>query len=153
MVSTQRARRGRRPHGRGHCSNRWPLATMMAPALLLYLSCESVARLSRVLGDKMPHPTQPKVLVIVARDRVDIWKHFRQMFAHDPTVEVILDRRSIPSEQNARNARAPRLTDRRSCFPSDYDVPSREYVIVRRQAIHAHERHVPDTYRHAGLGV
>ena len=80
------------------------------------------------------HASAPAVkqLLIVARDRHKLYDHVKRAFSDNPTVEVILDRRSA----EPRNANRARATDRRrghhqQRFETDNHLKALGWVVVR----------------------
>ncbi|HTX52248.1 MAG TPA: hypothetical protein VMD08_02470 [Candidatus Baltobacteraceae bacterium] len=84
----------------------------------------------RSAGNSVPgDPSrQVRALIIIARERTDIWEHFTRLFANDHDVEVRYDRRS---------AVHPVLTDRRRQdrrhSARETELRTRHYLIVRKR--------------------
>lgn len=80
-------------------------------------------------------PVPLRHLMIVARDRPDLYDQFTRQFAHDPVVDVILDRR-VRERRHRAELRLPnrREGDRRESavyVQSALWLPG--YVVVRSQ--------------------
>jgi len=89
----------------------------------------------RSAGNSVPgDPSrQVRALIIIARERTDIWEHFTRLFANDHDVEVRYDRRY----SDRRSALHPISTDRRrqdrrhSAWETD--LRTRHSLIVRKR--------------------
>ena len=75
-----------------------------------------------------------RALVIVARDRPDVWQSLTRHFAGNADVQTVLDRRQGDRRQQSRtHALDRRCRDRRRPPRIETDVRARHYVIVRPQ--------------------
>ncbi len=85
---------------------------------------------SNAPGDRSQHV---RALIIVARERTDIWEHFTRLFANDHDVEVRYDRRY----GDRRSALHPISTDRRRQdrrhSAQETDLRTCHYLIVRKR--------------------
>lgn len=75
-----------------------------------------------------------RALVVVARDRPDVWQSLTRHFVGSGDVQVILDRRHRDRRQRIMTPELDRRgRDRRRSLSIETDVRSRQYVIVRPQ--------------------
>ena len=75
-----------------------------------------------------------QALIIVARDRLDLWHDLTQHFAANEDVGILLDRRQEERRQWVRSyAPDRRGPDRRSLPRIEHDLRFRQFVIVRRK--------------------
>ncbi len=95
-------------------------------------------------GERMRHEGSPlkaqptggrgQTLIIVARDRPDLWRALTRQFAADGDIVILLDRRQGERRQSAQpTAPDRRGSDRRSMPRIEEDIRYRQYVIVRRR--------------------
>jgi hypothetical protein len=79
-----------------------------APALRMVSNWAD--RCLRPGGQRGGTPTIARYLVIVARDRPELWRDFRLTYGHADEVEILLDRRESPQRavsQHDRHRRSP----------------------------------------------
>ncbi len=89
---------------------------------------------SRMLKGE-PTGARGQSLIIVARDRLDLWQALTQQLAAEENIVILLDRRHGERRQSAQPCGPDRRrTDRRSGPNLEEDVRSRQYVIVRPKA-------------------
>ncbi len=74
-----------------------------------------------------------RALIIVARDRKDIWEHFTRLFATDRDVEVRYDRRFGDRRSARHPISAERRRQNRRHPTRDTDLRTRHYLIVRKR--------------------
>ncbi len=71
-------------------------------------------------------------LIIVSRDRPDLWQTLTQEFGQDNEFEIILDRRKGERRSGERLSLDDQVTTDRRSFPRiEDDVRLRQYVLVR----------------------
>ena len=79
-------------------------------------------------------PTGDKVrsLLIVARDRLDLWDFWEQWFSATPEVQLILDRRHGERRQRVQSHEPERRDAERRCQPSiDEEIRATGFAIIR----------------------
>jgi hypothetical protein len=72
-----------------------------------------------------------KQLVIVARDRQKLYDHVRRAFSDNPSVEVILDRRSAEPRKANRATAADRRRGNHQKLETDNQLKALGWAIVR----------------------
>lgn len=86
-----------------------------------------------------PPTGRDRALVVVARDRPEVWQSLTRQFAGSADVQVLLDRRQCDRRQGDRRQQSRthaldrRCRDRRRPPRIETDVRARHYVIVRPQ--------------------
>ena len=72
----------------------------------------------------------PRVLVVVARDRHDLYEYFRRGFEGIEAIEVVLDRRVVVARHDTDPPRDP---DRRREIATHDELVARGFIIRRRE--------------------
>lgn len=86
-----------------------------------------------------PPTGRVRALVVVARDRSEVWQSLTREFAGNTDVQVLFDRRQCDRRQCERRRQSRphaldrRCRDRRRPTSIETDVRARHYVIVRPQ--------------------
>jgi len=70
----------------------------------------------------------PRVIIVVARDRVELFDYFEQVFAGMPDIKVLLDRRILPPGVSPGSAGGPGHRERRDIYD---DLQQRGFVMIR----------------------
>lgn len=68
-----------------------------------------------------------RCLIVVSRDRPELWQELRQNYAQAEGVEIILDRR-----QDQRSSLSEEGSDRRGLFTASPDFQGQGFVVVPR---------------------
>jgi hypothetical protein len=74
-----------------------------------------------------------RALIVVARDRPEIWDHFRLLFARDADVEVAYDQRQGERRSRVQPFTPERRQQERRRLAPESDLAARQYLIVRRR--------------------
>ncbi|MBI4271362.1 MAG: hypothetical protein HY615_13590 [Candidatus Rokubacteria bacterium] len=75
----------------------------------------------------MPAP-QPRILLVVARDKPELYEYFRRGFADmEDTIKVIVDRRGAPRDDAAGGAGGP---ERRGRQDMSEELQQRGFVMI-----------------------
>lgn len=82
---------------------------------------------------ELPAGSKVRCLVIVARDRPDLWNDLRRDFTGGQGVRVILDRRKGERRQRAARHRPERRRGERRQARVDRDLRYRSFVIIHEQ--------------------
>ena len=69
-----------------------------------------------------------KVIVVVARDRPELFGYFERVFAGMPDIKVLLDRRILPPGVPPGTAGNPGQQERRDIYD---DLQQRGFVMIR----------------------
>ena len=69
-----------------------------------------------------------RVIVVVARDRLDLFGYFENIFAGMPDIKVLLDRRLAPPDATPSAATDPPLRERRDIYD---ELQQRGFVMIR----------------------
>jgi len=69
----------------------------------------------------------PRVIVIVARDRQELFTHFEHVFAGMPEIKVLIDRRLIPPGIQGASSN-PAYRERRDIYD---ELQQRGFVMIR----------------------
>jgi hypothetical protein len=70
----------------------------------------------------------PRVVVVVARDRADLFDYFERVFAGMPDIKVLLDRRILPPGAQPETPGAPGHLQRRDIYD---ELSQRGFVMIR----------------------
>ena len=71
----------------------------------------------------------PKIVVVVARDRPELFSYFERVFDGMPDIKVLLDRRILPPGSPARRPR--RKTSRKPRKDIYDELQQRGFVMIR----------------------
>ena len=69
-----------------------------------------------------------KVIVVVARDRPELFSYFERVFAGMPDIKVLVDRRILPPGGQPGTAGNPGQQERRDIYD---DLQQRGFVMIR----------------------
>ena len=69
-----------------------------------------------------------RVIVVVARDRLDLFGYFENIFAGMPDIKVLLDRRLAPPDAAPSAATDPPQRERRDIYD---ELQQRGFVMIR----------------------
>jgi hypothetical protein len=70
----------------------------------------------------------PRVIVVVARDRPELYTYFGQVFAGMADIKVILDRRILPPGARPGGPTGPDQLERRDVYD---ELQQRGFVMIR----------------------
>ena len=70
----------------------------------------------------------PKVIIVVARDRPELFSYFEQVFAGLADIKVLLDRRILPPGAKLAAASDPAHQERRDIYD---ELQQRGFVMIR----------------------
>lgn len=70
----------------------------------------------------------PKVIIVVARDRPELFSYFEQVFAGLADIKVLLDRRILPPGAKLAAASDPDHQERRDIYD---ELQRRGFVMIR----------------------
>jgi hypothetical protein len=70
----------------------------------------------------------PRVVVVVARDRADLFDYFERVFAGMPDIKVLFDRRILPPGARPETSGAPSHRKRRDIYD---ELQQRGFVMIR----------------------
>ena len=70
----------------------------------------------------------PRVVVVVARDRADLFDYFERAFAGMPDIKVLIDRRILPPGAQPEAPGAPGHRKRRDVYD---ELSQRGFVMIR----------------------
>jgi hypothetical protein len=70
----------------------------------------------------------PKVIIVVARDRPELFTYFEQVFAGLSEIKVLLDRRILPPGAKLTEASDPAHQQRRDIYD---ELQQRGFVMIR----------------------
>jgi hypothetical protein len=70
----------------------------------------------------------PKLIVVVARDRPELYTYFQQVFAGMADIKVLLDRRILPPGTKPGPPTGPGQLERRDIYD---ELQQRGFVMVR----------------------
>ena len=70
----------------------------------------------------------PKLIVVVARDRPELFGYFEQVFAGMPDIKVLLDRRILPPGAKPGASSDPSQQERRDIYD---ELQQRGFVMIR----------------------
>ena len=70
----------------------------------------------------------PRVIVVVARDRPELFGYFERVFAGMPDIKVLLDRRILPPGARLETSGAPGRRERRDIYD---ELQQRGFVMIR----------------------
>ena len=69
-----------------------------------------------------------KVIVVVARDRPELFSYFERVFADMPDIKVLVDRRILPPGAQPGAASKPGQQERRDIYD---ELQQRGFVMIR----------------------
>jgi len=70
----------------------------------------------------------PRVIVVVARDRPELFGYFERAFAGMPDIKVLLDRRILPPGEQPSATSTPGQQERRDIYD---ELQQRGFVMIR----------------------
>ncbi len=70
----------------------------------------------------------PRVIVIVARDRPELFGYFERVFAGMPDIKVLMDRRILPPGAEPETSGNPSQQERRDIYD---ELQQRGFVMIR----------------------
>ncbi len=70
----------------------------------------------------------PRVVVVVARDRAELFEYFERVFAGMPDIKVLFDRRILPPGAQPETSGAPGHRMRRDIYD---ELQQRGFVMIR----------------------